>query len=351
MRKQNILLLLWAFIMPNLILAQDPLFSSTLDNPLYYNPASPGLILGNEFRLNYREQWPSLPSEMRSFIYASTHQIKNVLGLGFLAMSNNEGESKLRNDQVSLSIAFPITLSRLVKISAGISTGFGQKTIDWSRVEFDDQYDKYYGKIYNTSFPFPSQFQQKYGDMSIGLAAKGALNRGRNETQIFGTLGVAMKHAAVFPNANFIGSDIRAVPLNYIVHANVWILHKGLKKGIAPNFTYEQQARMTTINISTVIVAKPAYFIVGFRNRNYKFNPERFDSFIFGLGYTTPIKNDNVSRLGYTYDFTTSKLLGGTYGSHEIHWSASFDVYGSRDLNTKRKRKAKHDFHCPSFNW
>ena len=60
--------------------AQDPLFSSTLDNPLYYNPATPGIVRGHEYRLNYREQWPGIPAGLRAFNFSSTHQLRNAVG-------------------------------------------------------------------------------------------------------------------------------------------------------------------------------------------------------------------------------------------------------------------------------
>jgi type IX secretion system PorP/SprF family membrane protein len=325
--------------------AQDPLFSSTLDNPLYYNPATPGIVRGHEYRLNYREQWPGIPAAMRAFNFTSTHQLRNAVGIGFMAMSNIEGESMLRTDKVETTIAFPIKISQFLKVSGGISAGFGQKSIDWSKLEFDDQYDKYYGKIYPSSFAMPGIYQRKYGDLSIGVAAKGVLNRGRNEPQVYGTFGIAMKHVSVFPSANFIGSDISAVPLKYVVHGNIWFLDRSQKRGIAPNFNFESQASMTTLNVSTRVVLKPVYFNIGIRNRSFKFSPERFDSFIFGLGYTSEIINNNLSSIGYTYDFTTSKLLGGTYGSHEIHMSYSFDIDGRRQ--SRRSKSNRNDIQCP----
>ena len=344
MRKLIIMIILSIFSLNGY--AQDPLFSSTLDNMLYYNPATPGILKGQEYRLNFREQWPGVPAAMRAFNYASTHQIGSALGLGFLVMSNVEGESLLRTDKVEGTIAFPIKISRYVMISGGLSAGFGQKSIDWSRVEFDDQFDKYYGKIYPTSFSFPEEFQRKYGDLSLGIAAKGALRRGRNEPQIFGSVGVAMKHVTVFPTANFIGSDIRAIPLKYVVHGNIWFVDKTLTKGITPNFNYESQASMKTFNLSARVLLKPVYFNVGFRNRTFKLNPEEFDSFIFGIGYTSDVINDNVTNIGYSYDFTTSKLMGGTLGSHEITMSYNFDINGRRQLLGKRGRY--REFQCPA---
>jgi type IX secretion system PorP/SprF family membrane protein len=344
--RKKILLFITIFILTGFsAIAQDPLFSSTIDNPLYYNPAIPGIFRGNEYRLNYREQWPGIPAAMRAFNFSSTHQLKNKVGIGFLVMSNIEGESRIRTDKVEATIAFPVQISRFLKISGGINAGYGQKSIDWTRVEFDDQYDKYYGKIYPTGFPFPNNYQRKYGDLSIGLAAKGILNRGKNQPQVFGTLGVSMKHISIFPSANFIGSDIRSIPVKYIVHGNVWFLDKTRTRGMVPNFNVESQASMTTINVSTRVVLKPIYFSLGVRNRNYKFSPERFDSFIFGFGYMSDIVHGNLSNIGYTYDFTTSRLLGGTYGSHEIHMSYSFDIEGIR--NSRRARGNKNDFGCP----
>ncbi len=37
-------------------------------------------------------------------------------------------------------------------------------------------------------FHFLKNFRGKYGDLSLGIAAKGALRRGRNEAKIYGSL-------------------------------------------------------------------------------------------------------------------------------------------------------------------
>ena len=57
------------------------------------------------------------------------------------------------------------------------------------------------------------------------------------------------------------------------------------------------------------------------------------------------IVNINLSRIGYTYVFTTSKLLGGTYGSHEIHLSYSFDIDGKRQ--SRRSKSNRKDIQYP----
>ena len=83
--RKKILLFITIFILTGFsAIAQDPLFSSTIDNPLYYNPAIPGIFRGNEYRLNYREQWPGIPAAMRAFNFTSTHQLKNKVGIDWV---------------------------------------------------------------------------------------------------------------------------------------------------------------------------------------------------------------------------------------------------------------------------
>jgi len=60
------------------------------------------------------------------------------------------------------------------------------------------------------------------------------------------------------------------------------------------------------------------------------------DSFSILAGY----KNDQFS-IGYSYDFTISKLLGSTGGAHEVSISYSF--------NTRIQRSKNHMVPCPEF--
>ena len=343
---------------------QDPVYSSFYNNPVYYNPASPGVIDGNEFHLNFREQWPGIPSSFRAFNYSSSHQVSGLFSMGLIASSNSEGESRLLTNFAGISIAVPIRIGKSFVISSGITSTFGQKRIDWSKMEFDDQFDKLYGKVNPTNFPIPDESRKNYGDLSMGISLKGYTKKLSNKFNVSGIFGAALHHAAVFPNPNFIGTDVSAIPFKQVYHLNIWLIDaKGnLKNGLSPALMYEKQGQMQTFNFSTQVKLNYLYVLAGFRNTNYTLSLKKFDSFIFGFGYINTDNKQKTTKIGYSYDFTVSKLVGGAYGSHEI-----FMVYsirnggywfggggnGNSSRNGKngknRKGKMRHDIECPTF--
>ena len=303
----------------NTVSAQDPLFSSYYENPLYYNPAAPGLYSGNKFVLNFREQWPGIPASNRTFNYSSMHKFCGSFALGVMAGSNVEGESRLITNNIGLAIAVPINITRRIIFSTGITTAYGQKRIDWSRVEFDDQFDKLYGKIYDSNFPFPDDNRKNYGDMSIGFALKGIFYK-NSKYILTGVLGAGFNHAIVFPNPNFVGTDINAVPFKQDYHMDFWLMRRRSSDGFAIASIYERQGQMQTFNVSFRYLIKSVYLLTGFRNRSYSISFKSYDSVMLGFGYyhKTSRHNDYI-KFGYVYDFTVSKLMGGAYGSHEIY--------------------------------
>lgn len=313
--------------------AQDPIFTSFMNNPLYYNPAAPGIKTGNEFHLNYREQWPGIVGGNRAFSYSSLHSFCNNFSLGVLAKSNIEGESKLMTNNVGLSVAVPVRLSKHFRLSTGITSSYGQKRIDWSELDFDDEYDKLYGKIYETGFSFPSSSRKNYGDLSLGMALQGTSKQNPFGGRVTGVLGAGIHHVAVFPNPNFIGTDIKAVPLKEVYHLDLWFLHGSgkRKRGFSPAIMYESQDPLETFNFSFSYLMNNIYVVGSFRNRNYKFAFDNYDSFNLGFGYlsnTNPYSKKTI-KFGYSYDFTISKLAGGTWGTHEI-----FIVYNISGCNS-----------------
>lgn len=355
--KNKTLILLFILFISGSALAQDPVFTSFMHNPLYYNPATPGIKSGNEFHLNYREQWPGIPGGNRAFSYSSTHVFCSNFSLGLIANSAHEGESKMTTNSMGLSVAVPIRIADRLRLSTGITTAYGQKRIDWNELDFDDEYDKLYGKIYNTGFPFPGNSRKNYGDVSLGMALQGTSKRKPFKPQLTGVVGAAYHHAAVVPDPNFIGSNVNAVPLKQVYHMNLWILYGHKKKqGVSPALMYEKQGPMETFNFSLSYLIDQFYALGGFRNRNYKLATNNYESFLLGFGFISDINPSNRSsfKFGYSYDFTLSKLAEGSFGTHEI-----FIVYNLKGCNSlaslfsgdKYNRVRKPDKECEQFQF
>ena len=78
---------------------QDPNYSQFFSTPLYYNPAYTGINTGVRARFTFRDQWPNLPVDFRSYYFSADLGDRNLPGsggLGLIVNSDNEGLGLLK---------------------------------------------------------------------------------------------------------------------------------------------------------------------------------------------------------------------------------------------------------------
>ena len=119
--------------------AQDPHFSQYFNMPVYYNPAAAGQDV-EHIRLTgiYRNQWPSLGNAITTQGIQFDKQVSHV-GLGIVVLKNSAGPSSLQRIQLGGAISYRAKFGSHV-LAAGINVGLIQKSIDPSKMSFDDQY-------------------------------------------------------------------------------------------------------------------------------------------------------------------------------------------------------------------
>ncbi|MCF8296730.1 MAG: PorP/SprF family type IX secretion system membrane protein [Saprospiraceae bacterium] len=344
----GILLLLFQTIIVN---GQDANFSIFGNNPLYYNPATPGVADGMQFRLNYRNVWPGIPGDFETFKFSSDMELTNLnTGIGILAMSNWEGESFLRTNQFGFCVAPTVNILQNTSFSVGIMSSYVQKSIDWSKLEFDDQLDKLYGNIKQTNFSFPSSNSKSFADVSTGMLFRHKVkNRNTGKYSMF-NIGFAAHHVTE-PDQSLIGAN-SPLKAKFVIHSNYLIVDKRRANvAYSPGFIYEHQSELETFTLGMNFFREPIYSGIWFRNRNYTMNRQDFESFIFTFGYIHDQPQGMKWKFGYSYDATVSKLSGSSFGSHEIFYAIYFK-YGLRlgkisDMMFHKRRTEKKIKECP----
>jgi type IX secretion system PorP/SprF family membrane protein len=131
------------------------------------------------------------------------------------------------------------------------------------------------------------------------------------------------------------------IPVKYSVFGGTKLINKGrlyrpLDTSLQLAFLFRKQKSYKQLDMGLYWYNNP--FVLGFWYRGIpviKPFPNQ-DSFSILAGY----KNDQFS-IGYSYDFTISKLLGSTGGAHEVSISYSF--------NTRIQRSKNHMVPCPEF--
>ena len=134
--------------------AQDPRFSQYYASTWNLNPAMTGIFNGRwRATLNYRDQWNSFLSPVPFRTYAAAFETRFNVGanddyaaFGLGVMHDEAGTARFTQNKVHLGGAFLKQLSggrysNEHYLSAGAQLGFGQNSIDWSKLWFSRQFD------------------------------------------------------------------------------------------------------------------------------------------------------------------------------------------------------------------
>lgn len=134
---------------PNAVHAQGMHFSQYYNAPMLLNPANTALMPENDYRLgvNYRKQWATVPVPYRTYsAYADFQALRNRnttnwLGLGLAFFNDKVGNGDLSLSRTEAFVAYHLQLGYNSMISAGLSGGYSRRSVDFSKLTFDMQWD------------------------------------------------------------------------------------------------------------------------------------------------------------------------------------------------------------------
>lgn len=304
------------------VCAQDPHFTQFYANPLYLNPALAGSNNCGRVALNYRNQWPGLSGTFVTSGASYDQYVEDLHGgLGFLVMTDSEGEGTIRTSRIAAQYAFMQRINRKYSVAFGMEAAYTQKVLDKGRLSFGDMIDPKRGFIMSTNETLPGDGVASNLDISSGMVLY--------SDQFFA--GVAVHHWTR-PNESLLQADSAFLPVKYTGHVGATIPLPGSRysdgAAISPNIMYHQQGAFQEINLGIYVDKGPLTAGVWYRGE---------DAFIVLLG----IKTEHF-RFGYSYDVTISTLgVRNSAGAHEISIQGLFPC---------RKRRPKfRTISCPSF--
>lgn len=156
--------------------SQDIHFSQFLNSPMNLNPAQAGAFDGHyRFVGNFRRQWRSVtvPYQTYGFSADAAHiaGLKNT-GAGFSMYNDQAGDSRFSTTQINLAGAYFLKLNKDSSqfLSFGLQSGITQKRIDYSSLNYDNQYD---GSSYNPDLLSGEAFSNSgrlYMNMNAGIS-------------------------------------------------------------------------------------------------------------------------------------------------------------------------------------
>lgn len=307
------------------IKSQDIHFSQHYSNLPRLNPAFAGISRCSQISLSYRNQWTGISNVFNS--YSATYQqyFNNIhSGIAINYLKNNEGNSAFSQNNFDAIYSFHFKSRKKTYVSLAFQISYLSNKISSINQIYSDMIDLQTGISGNSMENFIN-LKHNLIDFSTGTVFY-------NKKYYWG---VAIHHLKKIN----ISSLFYVLPTKYTAHLGARYKidrNKNLKTDFefSPNIIIVQQGENQEVNLG--IYFYKDIFTLGMWTRFSIFPFAGNDALIFIFG-----TNFNRLKLGYSYDFTTSKLLKQSLGSHEISISYKF--------NCVKKINDKNTISCPSF--
>ncbi|MBN1157751.1 MAG: type IX secretion system membrane protein PorP/SprF [Bacteroidales bacterium] len=314
--------------------AQDPHFSQFYSNYLYLAPSFSGLSVKNRIGINYRNQWPEIKTGYQTYSVSFDKYFEKFRsGLGALIFQDVAGTGMLRTTQIGLQYSYDFAITRQWSMRPGMHFSYSQRTVDFDKLLWNDQISAS-GNASTTAELYPVD---KTGDIDFSVSLLSYSERF--------WIGACVDHL-LRPNQSFYYYEEEEgnpgkVPLKYSVFGGIkFIKNEHLLRPIPTSihiaFLFRQQEQFRQLDMGVYWYRSP--IIMGFWYRGIPMYKEVFnrDAFTSLIG----IKTNNIS-IGYSYDFTISRLVTHTGGAHEISIAYAF--------KTKPIERKPRQLPCPDF--
>lgn len=313
--------------------SQDPNYTQYFSTPLYYNPGYTGISTGIRARFLYRDQWPNLPADFRSYYFSADIGDRNLPGsggLGLIVNSDNEGLGFIKNLSVGLGLAVRIPIAENIVSQVGIKASLMQKRLNWDDWVFSDQLSEKYGNIYTSSFIPPDNNSKVFPDFGAG----GVLQFSSPEGNITGSAGFAVDH--IFrPDESFLSTAAAPLPRKYVANLDLVISSSGSSSSmyssgggedlkVNPGLIYQNQANMSSFQAGMNLF-KYNIYVGGWYKTALSANSSSAVALLAGYKYT--FATDMSLKFMYSYDLQIAGNLQGTGGAHEISLILEFDKF------------------------
>jgi len=316
------------------VYTQDPQFSQFYSNYLYLAPSFAGLTDKNRISFNYRNQWPEIRHSYQTYSVSFDKFIEKFSsGVGILAYQDIAGTGRMKTSSIGLQYSFDFKLTSSWHARPGMHFNYTERGIDFDRLTWGDQITP--DGISSSSHEHRTL--EEAGDIDFSTSFLSYSDKF--------WIGATVDHL-LKPNQSlylYEGNEANQgnVPLKYTLFGGVKFqrpekLLRPIPTTIQLAFLYRQQEQYRQLDLGVYWYHNP--LVIGLWYRGIPFYKEVFnrDAFTLLVGIKTGELN-----IGYSYDFTISRLITNTGGSHEISMSY---VFRTKPLKHKMKMVP-----CPDF--
>ncbi len=308
--------------------AQDPHFSQFYSTPLYLAPSFAGTSSKkSRVALNYRNQWPEVSKAFTTRAFSFDHFFSEInSGIGVLFANDVAGNGNLSTINIGALYSYDFQITQEIHVRPGTHIYYTQRSINNDLLLF---YDEIAENINYSVASTPDELKSDI-DFATSVIAYSKTYWG----------GITFDHLL---NANqSLFGDKALIPLKISLFGGYRLPLKrklllSFEESLTVAFLYNIQGDYKQLQLGSYYHKNPLVFGIWYRGLPIlKNNFPGSDALIFLMGYK--IENMNV---GYSYDFTISKLRNLTGGAHEISLVFNFKI--------KEWQKKPTSVPCPHF--
>ena len=318
--------------------AQDVQYSQYYAAPLFLNPAMTGASELTRVGVNYRNQWPGLDHSFNSYsAYIDHYAFDYNSGIGLIFNGNKESLAQLSTNEVGLLYSYRLKVGSDKFLRVGGQVSYIARDAYFGNLVFGSMIDISTG---GTNFltdelqNVPIDARHRFLDYSFGT--------------LFTTNKIwlgASAHHVTEPNVSFVEDATSRLPLKFSAQGGIRfdLGYGGInntfsnvyqERSISFAFNYKQQAPFNQLDIGTQLYLEPLVLGLWYRGLPSKYNMPNNESIIGLLG----VALESGMDIGYSFDFTTSKLgLRNSGGAHEISIRYTF-LWGDQRSRNQRSR-------------
>jgi type IX secretion system PorP/SprF family membrane protein len=316
---------------------QDPQFTQFYANQLYLAPSFAGATEQNRLTAAYRNQWPEIVSGVFvTYSFSYDHFFENFnSGVGVLFTRDVAGTGNLGTTNAGIQYSYDIKVTEEFHLRPGIHFNYTHQGIDFENLTWNDQL------LSGSENSLEADPGQGTNDVDFAVSLLGYGERW--------WAGFTVDHL-LRPDYGLYNNEYR-LPMKFSVFGGYQIIKfarlvNPIDESVSIAAYFRTQGDYYQMDIGLYWLKTPIMvglwyrgipFLSGNEDDPYRKDP-RGDALAILVGYKA---QNPAIRVGYSYDFTISRLVSSTGGAHELVVTYEF--------TTKRRHKHNRMVPCPQF--
>ena len=292
-----------------------PQFSQYMFNDYILNPAIGGTHDYWQIKTNYRLQWAGVEGAPQTYLLGGYGPHK-TMPMGYGGYIFNDVTGPISNMGFYGSYSYSLRITGDIRLSMGLFLGMIQQKVDISAIERGAESDPK-----DPVYAVPS-YKKMYPDGTLGVYLY--------TSQYFA--GISFNHM-FFNNMSLLDEKDGFTYSKDPIKPHIYI-QGGYKYNIDRNFDIEPTILIKTVphyDFNWDMNCRAIYQKMMWAGLGYRRSLRNSDALLIFVGYNY---NDMVN-IGYSYDYTLSKMNAASNGSHEIMLGVKFEDI--RKNKSKRK--------------